>query len=46
MKKILLVVCCIFLVGNVSAMNNSIYFSTDSSKLCYKDSSGATHDLY
>ncbi len=31
---------------DADAPNNSIYFSTDSSKLVYKDSLGSTHDLY
>jgi len=33
-------------IADVSAVNNSIYFSTDSSKLAYKDSVGVVHDLY
>ena len=33
-------------MSNASAMNNSIYFSTDSNVLTYKDSVGVTHDLY
>jgi hypothetical protein len=33
-------------IADVSAMNNSIYFSTDSNKLVYRDSTGVVHDLY
>ena len=32
--------------ADAAAPNNSIYYSTDSSKLAYKDSGGTTHDLY
>jgi len=31
---------------NVSAPNNSIFYSTDNSKLVYKDNSGNIHDLH
>ncbi len=33
-------------IPDVSAMSDSVYFSTTQSKLCYKDSSGAVHPLY
>jgi hypothetical protein len=33
-------------MSNSSAVNNSIYFSTDSNTLVYKDSGGVVHDLY
>lgn len=32
--------------ADADAPNNSIYFSTDSSKLVYKDSGGVVNDLY
>lgn len=32
--------------ADASAPNNSIYYSTDQSKLCYKDSLGTVNDLY
>ena len=32
--------------ADADAPLNSIYYSTDSSKLAYKDSRGTTHDLY
>lgn len=32
--------------ANASAPNNSIYYSTDSSKLVYKDSGGSVNALY
>lgn len=32
--------------ADADAPNNSIYYSTDSSKLVYKDSGGTPHDLY
>lgn len=33
-------------MANASAMNNSIYFSTDSNTLCYKNASGTVFSLY
>lgn len=33
-------------LADASAPNNSIYYSTTSSKLAYKDSGGTVHDLY
>jgi hypothetical protein len=33
-------------MSNSSAVNNSIYFSTDNNKLVYKDSSGVVNELY
>lgn len=33
-------------IADTDAANNTIYFSTDSSKLAYKDSGGVVHDLY
>lgn len=32
--------------ADADAPNNSIYYSTDSSKLVFKDSLGTPHDLY
>lgn len=32
--------------ADADAPNNSIYFSTDSSKLVYKDAGGTPNDLY
>lgn len=32
--------------SDASAPNNSVYFSTDSGKLVYKDAGGTVHDLY
>jgi len=32
--------------ADADAPNNSIYYSTDSSKLVYKDSGGTINDLY
>lgn len=32
--------------ADADAPNNSVYYSTDSSKLVYKDSGGTVHDLY
>ena len=31
---------------DAEAINGTLYFSTTASKLVYKDSSGAVHDLY
>jgi len=33
-------------LANASAVNNSIYFSTDNNKLVYKDSAGVVNELY
>jgi len=33
-------------IGDVSAVNNSLYFSTDSNTLCYKNASGSVFSLY
>jgi protocatechuate 3,4-dioxygenase beta subunit len=33
-------------MSNSSAVNNSIYFSTDNNKLCYRDSLGVIYELY
>ena len=33
-------------MANASALNNSIFFSTGSNTLCYKDGSGNTYSLY
>jgi len=33
-------------MSNASAVNNSIYFSTDNNKLVYKDSAGVVNELY
>lgn len=33
-------------LADADAVNNSIYYSTDQSKLVYKDSAGVVNDLY
>jgi len=33
-------------IADVSAVNNSLYFSTDSNTLCYKNASGSVFSLY
>lgn len=33
-------------LADADAVNNSVYYSTDQSKLVYKDSGGTVNDLY
>lgn len=34
------------IVDDARALANSIFYSTDTSKLCYKDPDGVVHELY